>query len=78
MFIVHPTVWVKTVCSYFNMFAAKNSFWDKIQFVDQVADLYQCFDAGKLTLPEHVLRLDQVLHDDMAHGQNHSGGGGPQ
>ena len=61
-YIVHPTLWLKSVASYFCMFAAKNSFWDKIQFVDSVADLYKYFDAGKLELPEHVFRLDATLH----------------
>jgi len=63
-FIVHPSVWLKSVTSYFCMFAAKNSFWNKIKFIDSVAELYKFFDAGKLKLPDHVFRLDQVLHEE--------------
>ncbi len=39
-YVVHPTVWLKSALAYFCMFAAKNSFWEKVQFVDQLADLY--------------------------------------
>ena len=63
LYVVHPTLWVKSVAAYFCMFAAKNSFWNKIRFVDRLEDLYQHFDAGKLSIPEHVFRFDQILNE---------------
>jgi hypothetical protein len=62
-FVIHPDLWLKSLAAYFCMFAAKNSFWDKLQFVERLEDLYACFDAGKLNLPEHIFRFDEALHD---------------
>ena len=32
----------------------------------QLSDLYEVLDAGKLQLPEHVFRLDQVIHEQLS------------
>ena len=52
-FVVHPTVWVKLVF-WLATSTVKESFWNKLQYIHELKDIYSFFDPDQLKLPDHA------------------------
>jgi len=57
-YIVHPTFWLKVAESFISTFAADNSFWNKVKYIDQLRDIFKFISSGQIIIPEEILEYD--------------------
>eukprot|EP01028_Stygiella_incarcerata_P001263 TRINITY_DN1203_c1_g2_i4.p1 TRINITY_DN1203_c1_g2~~TRINITY_DN1203_c1_g2_i4.p1 ORF type:complete len:509 (-),score=128.13 TRINITY_DN1203_c1_g2_i4:154-1680(-) len=59
LYIVHPTFWTKFVLGLCRPFISKK-FWKKVQYVNQVSDLFKHIDRSQIKVPQCVFEHDRV------------------
>eukprot|EP01114_Cavostelium_apophysatum_P016541 TRINITY_DN4728_c0_g1_i1.p1 TRINITY_DN4728_c0_g1~~TRINITY_DN4728_c0_g1_i1.p1 ORF type:complete len:615 (+),score=174.42 TRINITY_DN4728_c0_g1_i1:70-1914(+) len=59
LYIVHPTFWTRTMAKCFKPFIS-SKFWQKLKYVDDLADLYKFVHRDQLRLPEYVSKHGQI------------------
>eukprot|EP01029_Cantina_marsupialis_P006549 TRINITY_DN17229_c0_g1_i1.p1 TRINITY_DN17229_c0_g1~~TRINITY_DN17229_c0_g1_i1.p1 ORF type:complete len:502 (+),score=110.65 TRINITY_DN17229_c0_g1_i1:172-1677(+) len=61
LYITHPTKWLKTAFFFLRPSLSKK-FWNKLNYVESLKEIYDQFDWDQLVLPESVYRYDQAAN----------------
>jgi len=59
MYVVHPTFWLKLVKGFFSTFAGDTDFWNKVQYIERLVDLFEIIDPNQLVIPQDALEYDE-------------------
>jgi hypothetical protein len=59
LYIIHPTFWTKFVLGLCRPFTSKK-FWKKVQYVNQVSDLFKHVDRSQIKVPQCVFEYDHA------------------
>jgi len=59
LYIMHPTFWLKIVKGFFSTLSGNTDFWNKLVYIERLADLFDIIDPNQLVIPEDVLEYDE-------------------
>jgi O-acetyl-ADP-ribose deacetylase (regulator of RNase III) len=57
LFVVHSTMWVRTVVWFATPLVSKK-FWSKFIYIHKLHDLYEQLDPRTLDVPKHIIKFD--------------------
>jgi hypothetical protein len=73
MYVVHPTFWLKLVKGFFSTFTGDTDFWNKLQYIERLIDLFEIIDPNQLVIPQDVLDFDEKENGPINGGKKGRG-----